>query len=187
MTDRAEVPVTLATLEVAARKVEAELGLARDLRGAGLHGFVRGREFAFAKEGARRNFRFDFSDPDLMVAIEVQGGAWMKPDAQGNRRGAHGTGTHIERDCLKATLAAALGWTVLFVTPAQIRKGLALSWIQLVVARRRAEGEGEWRAEETWWASVRRAFAIKNSSAAWGATPAGPSSTAAPVKARVMG
>jgi len=186
MTDRAEVPLTIATLTAAAEKVEAELALAMQLRALGLTGFVRGREFAFAFASTRRKFRLDFSDHDLMVAVEVQGGGWMRPDDKGNKRGAHGTGAHLERDCEKAALAAALGWTLVPVTPTQIRKGLAASWIQLVAEKRRAELEGQ-TTTDGWKARLRRAFAIKGSAAAWGVAPAEPPTTSAPVRARVMG
>lgn len=186
MTDRAELPSVLANLHTAAQKMDAELHLQRDLKAAGLLGFVRGREFAFASARCRRNFRFDFSDVERRLAIEVQGGGWMRPDAQGNRRGAHGTGAHLERDCEKATLAAALGWTVLYVTPAQIKKGLAITWIEVVVSRIDGESE-DLETRQKWEARLTRAFAIKSSSAAWGVSLVRSTVEAAPVRARVMG
>lgn len=186
MTDRAELPSTLANLTAAAEKSAAECHLERDLKAAGLLGFVRGREFAFASARCRRNFRFDFSDVDRRLAIEVQGGGWMRPDEKGNRRGAHGTGAHIERDCEKATLAAALGWTVLYVTPTQIRKGLAITWIEVVVSRLDGESE-DLETRQKWEARLGRAFAIKGSAAAWGLSLVRPTAEAVPVRARVMG
>ncbi|HAM58572.1 MAG TPA: hypothetical protein DCQ64_25435 [Candidatus Rokubacteria bacterium] len=186
MTDRAELPSVLANLTAAAEKVDAELRLERDLRAVGLLGFVRGREFAFAAARTRRRFRFDFSDVDRHLAIEVQGGGWMRPDEDGNKRGAHGTGAHIERDCEKTNLAAALGWTVLCVTPAQIKKGQAITWIEIVVARLDGESD-DLEMRQKWEARMSRAFAVRNSSAAWGIAPAGPTTESAPVVARVMG
>lgn len=53
MTDRAELPSVLANLRTAAQKMDAELHLQRDLKAAGLLGFVRGRGSApAARRGA---------------------------------------------------------------------------------------------------------------------------------------
>lgn len=68
------------------------------------------------------------------VLVEVQGGAWMKPilgkDGKYHSRGAHGTGASQERDCEKSSLATIHGYRLLHVTPAQIKSGLAISWIK---------------------------------------------------------
>lgn len=68
-------------------------------------------EHGFAKDEGRR-FRFDYSWPDVKVAIEVEGGIWS--------RGSHGRGTGIVRDMEKGNLAAVKGWTVLRLTPQQL-------------------------------------------------------------------
>jgi hypothetical protein len=57
-----------------------------------------------------------------MVACEIQGGIWTKS--------GHTTGAGIERDCLKASMAAALGWRVLPVTRAMIEDGTAIDLIR---------------------------------------------------------
>ena len=67
-----------------------------------------------------RRYRFDFRIGKILV--EVQGGGWVK--------GAHVRGWGLERDAEKSCLAAADGYRVLPVTPAQVRKGLALAWIE---------------------------------------------------------
>jgi hypothetical protein len=81
-----------------------------------------------------RKFRFDFvcghRDVKYEVLVEVQGGIWKK--------GGHSTGTGITRDCEKFSLAAAHGYRVLPVTPAQIKSGQALMWIEVALGLRPA-------------------------------------------------
>lgn len=69
-----------------------------------------------------RKFAFDFAWPSHRLAVEVQGGVHIK--------GAHSTGTGIERDCLKLSLAAAVGWRVLPISAAMIRSGQAVALIR---------------------------------------------------------
>lgn len=82
-----------------------------------------------------RDFRFDFwcgntfITPELVtptprppVLVEVQGGIWKK--------GAHSSGTGITRDCEKFALAAVHGYRLIPVTPAHIKSGQALTWIE---------------------------------------------------------
>ena len=59
-----------------------------------------------------RKFRFDFAWTILRVALEVEGGIFI--------RGAHGSIGGIKRDMEKYNLAASLGWRVLRVTPQQV-------------------------------------------------------------------
>jgi len=68
-----------------------------------------------------RKFAFDFSWPRQKLAVEVQGGTWVK--------GAHSSGAGIERDCEKAALALLAGYRTLAVTGGQVRSGQALTWI----------------------------------------------------------
>jgi hypothetical protein len=56
-----------------------------------------------------------------MVAVEVQGGVWIKS--------AHTTGYGVNRDCLKLSMAAAVGWRVLPVTREMIESGDAVRLI----------------------------------------------------------
>jgi hypothetical protein len=69
-----------------------------------------------------RQFRFDRAWPEQRVAVEVQGGTWTTT-------GAHSRGSGIERDCLKLSMAAALGWRVLPVTKSMIESGEAVRLI----------------------------------------------------------
>ena len=86
------------------------------------------REYRFAP---RRRWRFDFAWPDGPIhdrwAVEVEGGTWVN--------GRHGRGKGFEADCEKYARAALLGWRVIRVTPAQIRSGAALAWIERAVKR----------------------------------------------------
>lgn len=52
-----------------------------------------------------RQFRFDFSHADAMVAVELDGGLFMN--------GGHSRGVAVESQYEKCNAAAALGWCVL--------------------------------------------------------------------------
>lgn len=73
-------------------------------------------------------FRFDFSYPKSMVAVEVEGGTWVG--------GRHTTGKGFESDCVKYNLAAIDGWLVIRVTAAMIADGRAVEFIQQALAMR---------------------------------------------------
>lgn len=68
-----------------------------------------------------RQFRWDAAYVDAKVAIEVQGGVWSN--------GSHVRGSGVQRDCLKASMAAALGWRCLPVTREMIEDGTAVALI----------------------------------------------------------
>lgn len=68
---------------------------------------------------SERKWRFDMAWPERMVAVEVDGGAWIG--------GRHTSGSGFEADCLKLSHAAALGWRVLRVTPRMVQDGSALT------------------------------------------------------------
>ena len=65
-----------------------------------------------------RRWRFDYAWPDKMVALEIEGGIWI--------RGRHVTGLGYEKDCRKYSEAAVLGWKVLRVTPEMVENGEAM-------------------------------------------------------------
>lgn len=77
------------------------------------------REYRFAPP---RRFRFDFSWPEKLVGLEVDGAIWTG--------GRHARGAGIESDCEKFSIAAANGWRVLRIAPSQIKSGVALNWIE---------------------------------------------------------
>ncbi len=87
------------------------------------------REFLFHK---RRKWRFDLAWPDLLIAVEVEGGIWTN--------GRHVRGEGYEGDCEKYNEAQLAGWMVLRFTPGMIKKGHA-SDVILKALRRAAAGE----------------------------------------------
>ena len=95
---------------------ELEYALVTRLEAAGLplgeaqHRFVPGRQY-----------RFDRAWPEQRVAVEIQGGLWIQ--------GAHSRGSGVERDCVKLSVAAALGWRCLPISTAMIRSGQAVQLI----------------------------------------------------------
>jgi len=76
------------------------------------------REYRF--EPARR-WRFDFAWPDQLVAVEVDGGEWV--------RGHHWRPEGVAADREKTLAADRLGWTVLHFTGTAIRSGEAVSTV----------------------------------------------------------
>lgn len=69
------------------------------------------REFRFLPD---RRFRFDFAFPKQKVAVEVEGGAWV--------RGRHTRGKGFLSDLEKYNLAQTENWVVLRFVPEQIEK-----------------------------------------------------------------
>ena len=69
-----------------------------------------------------RKFAFDFYvAPDLL--IEVNGGAWSKGKM------GHNSGTGLQRDAEKISLAAVQGFRMIVATTEQVKKGHAIQWI----------------------------------------------------------
>ncbi len=98
-----------------------------------LVGIPHDLEVMFAKP---RRWRFDVEFPvqyidhwwgHIHLAVEVDGGGWIG--------GRHSRGGGIENDCEKLSTAVSMGYTVMRVTPKQVKDGRALEWI------RRALGE----------------------------------------------
>lgn len=77
----------------------------------------------------RRQWRFDFAALEERVAIEVEGGTWVK--------GAHSRGKGFEEDCEKYAEAAIAGWAVLRVTTHMVEDGRAIALVQRLMATRR--------------------------------------------------
>lgn len=98
-------------------------------------------EYFFARP--RRQFRFDFAWPDRKVALEREGGRFVCVVCPcGLKRtvfvSRHTDREGYERDVLKYSLAAILGWAVVRVTPRMIESGQAA---ELVLGALRARGE----------------------------------------------
>ena len=59
-----------------------------------------------------RRWRFDFAWEASKVAVECEGGVWV--------RGRHVRGSGFRKDCEKYNAATALGWRVFRVTPGML-------------------------------------------------------------------
>lgn len=69
------------------------------------------REYQFLPD---RKFRFDFAWPGPRVAVEMEGGIWI--------RGGHTRGGGYRKNCEKYNLAAINGWRVLRYTVNDLRE-----------------------------------------------------------------
>ena len=83
------------------------------------HGIPRGEAQYRIVPG--RLYTWDRAWPDQRVCVEVQGAVWTN--------GAHSRGSGVQRDCMKASMAAALGWRCLPVTREMIEDGTAIKLI----------------------------------------------------------
>ena len=79
-----------------------------------------GRELPVAqyKFHPTRKWPFDFAWPCEKVAVEVQGGEWLK----GTRQGRHTRGGGYNEDCEKRNAATLLGWRVFYCTGTMLRE-----------------------------------------------------------------
>lgn len=68
-----------------------------------------------------RSWRFDLSWPEAMVAVECNGGTFI--------RGRHSGGQGAENDAVKGAVALLLGWRVVTVTNHMVEDGRALAVI----------------------------------------------------------
>jgi len=81
-------------------------------------------EYRFLK---KRRFRFDFAWPDRMIAMEVEGGVWMKGG------GGHTTGKGYTRDLEKYNLATLHGWEVYRFTTQDVTKEIAIAFMKNII------------------------------------------------------
>jgi len=68
----------------------------------------------------KRKFRWDFCWPDKLVAVELQGGIWMR--TKSGRSAGHAYGKRMERDYEKLNLAQSLGWTTFYFTSSMLER-----------------------------------------------------------------
>lgn len=73
------------------------------------HGINLVPEYKFLPD---RKFKFDFAIPELMIALEVEGGIWTG--------GRHTRPVGFKKDMEKYNLAASNGWLVLRTTPGEV-------------------------------------------------------------------
>lgn len=87
------------------------------------------REFRFVET---RRFRFDYAWPAVRMAVEVEGGIFMRGG------GRHNRGAYMLTDMEKYNLAAENGWTLLRYTPQQVISSEAVGQIYATMRRRQA-------------------------------------------------
>ena len=87
------------------------------------------REYLFHP---KRKWRFDFAWPDLLIAVEVEGGIWVG--------GRHVRGKGYEDDCMKYNEAQIAGWMVLRFTPGMLKRGNGGDVIEKAI-RKALDGE----------------------------------------------
>ena len=83
-----------------------------------------------------RQWRCDFACHDIAVAIEIDGGAWLKGDNQGR----HTRGAGFIEDMAKINAAQLYGWIVLRYTPQQFDGWMWLCDVDTAKRRRKASG-----------------------------------------------
>lgn len=92
------------------------------------------REYPFTmtlltpKRGQPRKGRFDFAWPQIQLAVEIEGGIFV--------RGRHSQGAGQEADMEKYAEAQVQGWAILRVSPRHVRSGQALVWLEKLAAGR---------------------------------------------------
>ncbi len=69
-----------------------------------------------------RRWRFDMAWENDQVAVEVEGGVWV--------RGRHNRGSGFIKDCEKYNEAALMGWIVLRFPSPMIKSGEAVNMIE---------------------------------------------------------
>ncbi len=72
---------------------------------------------------AGRRWRMDIAFPKYKIAIEIEGGAFIKGG------GRHNRGVGFVKDMEKYNMAASLGWRVFRMTPQQFHKGEWYDWL----------------------------------------------------------
>lgn len=77
-----------------------------------------------------RKWRFDYSWPELKVALEIHGGIFTN--------GRHTRGKGFSEDKVKMNSAQLLGWIVIEATTAQVKDGQMLNWIKAAIANRKS-------------------------------------------------
>lgn len=81
------------------------------------------RQFSFHR------YRFDFCWPQVKVAVEIDGGTYMKD-------GGHARGARYKKDCIKNNLAQVEGWVVLRADRTMIDDPQFLKHVRMAISRR---------------------------------------------------
>ena len=91
------------------------------LRASQVPGFVT--EYHFARAIGRR-WRFDIAFPFYQLAVELEGGVWVRGG------GRHNRGAGFINDCMKYNQAVLMGWRVLRFTRETVDSGEALQMVE---------------------------------------------------------
>lgn len=83
-------------------------------------------ELMFAKP---RKWRFDYAFLDWKIALEIDGGLFLKGG------GRHNRGASMLKDYEKLNTAACMGWKVIHLTPQQVRRGELTRWLKLATGQ----------------------------------------------------
>lgn len=79
-----------------------------------------------------RRWRFDFSNKEYMIALEIEGNTHPKS----RRKSRHTTLAGFTEDTIKYNSATILGWSVLRVTTLDVQNGQALEYLyQMLIAK----------------------------------------------------
>lgn len=87
------------------------------------------REYKFHEV---RKWKIDFCWPDYLLAVEIEGGIWLKEDKQGR----HNRGSGFIKDKEKYNELALKGFNLLRFTPNETRNGKAVKVIKQWFIRR---------------------------------------------------
>lgn len=87
-----------------------------------------------------RKWRLDLAWPEVMVALEVQGGLFVQ--------GKHGRGEGASRDHEKLNEAQLSGWIVIQCQPREIASEQVREWVLRAIARQR-ENLADWMPDDT--------------------------------------
>ncbi len=83
------------------------------------------REFKFHPS---RRWRIDYCWPSIKLAVEIEGGIWLK-------KGGHTTGVGFSKNIEKYNNLTLLGYRLLRFTPAQERNGDAIEMISELIGK----------------------------------------------------
>lgn len=112
-----QATITPAELRRTLRESPLERMFAAQVEAAGLP--APEREYRFAPP---RRWRFDFAWPDLLIAVECEGGI--------HSHGRHVRASGFTADCEKYNAATLAGWRVLRYTASQIEDGTAIEAVR---------------------------------------------------------
>lgn len=76
------------------------------------------------QDAGLKDWRFDFACPELMLAVEVEGGLYVA--------GRHSRGSGYEGDLYKYDAAMRHGWTVYRCSPRMVREGRAVETVRVL-------------------------------------------------------